>query len=371
MVSYFPPDRVGGVGEVAAHLHAGLVAQGHDSKVLTTGHTRSDQRVTRVGRSPATFGLSSLRRWKLAADFDVIHAHHGEALPFLAIARLRRSRPRILVTMHVDNRKLGDSYRPVVVDGERIGGGWGAWVQRRVKSRLKALLDSVAMSLADEVTFISRSTAVDVLGGRGRDAIVIYNGLPERNATSDQADVEPVELLYVGTAGIRKRTDLLPAVLTAVRRRHRTARLRIVGFDLEDQPHLAGKLAEAGFRDRVICEGAMTSDRVEPFYRAASVLVVPSAYEGLPMVIMEAFRAGLPVVATDVGGASEIIEEGVNGFLVHLDDPDAMGKRCAEIVADPDSVGMGLAARRTADGFTTARQLDAYVFVYRELVPLR
>jgi glycosyltransferase involved in cell wall biosynthesis len=371
VASYFPPDRIGGVGEVAAHLHRGLLEAGHDSRVLTSGTSRDDPRICRMGRSPGRFALASLRGWRTATEVAVIHAHHGEALPFLLSTRFRRRRPRILLTMHIDNRALGDSYRPVTVQGHRIAGGWSAWLQGRVKSRLKWVLDRAAMALADEVTFICRSAATDLLGSaKAKRARVLYNGLPDRPGSAVPPGVEPMELLYVGTAGMRKRTDLLPLVLAAVRRDHPGARLRIVGFDTDSQPVFRELVATLGLADAIVDEGSVRSEDAEKFYRSARVLIVPSAHEGLPMVIMEAFRAGIPCVATDVGGIAEIVEDGRNGFLVDVDDPGAMAKKCAQILADPTQAeSMGRAAERTVrDRFTLDQQVTGYEAIYASMV---
>jgi glycosyltransferase involved in cell wall biosynthesis len=223
------------------------------------------------------------------------------------------------------------------------------------------------MGLAADVTFISKSAAADRLGPIS-DATVIYNGLPASDEFGAGAD--PIELLYVGTSGLRKRTDLLPLILLKVRETFPNARLRIIGFDLDSHPGLRGHFGRLGLMDAVVCEGALTSGEIERFYRSARVLVVPSAYEGLPMVIMEAMRAGLPCVATAVGGNAEIIEHGVNGFLVEPDNPDAVAKYCIELLADhPYAQGMGEAGRTLlTETFTLHRQVEGYLSLYERLL---
>ena len=367
MVPYFPPDRIGGVGEVAAHVHRGLLSSGHDSEVVTSGSSREDPTVLRIGRGPTQFTwLSALARLR-TSEYDVIHTHHGEGLALLARSRLARPAPPILLTMHVSNRRIGDAHRPYLINGRRFGGDRRAWMQRNVKSRVKSGLDRAAIRLAAEMTFISKSAAADTLGPTS-DATVIYNGLPASEESVAGAD--PVELLYVGTSGLRKRTDLLPLILSEVREAFPDARLRIVGFDLDSHPGLRGHFARFGLMDAVVCEGALASAEIERFYRSARVLVVPSAYEGLPMVIMEAMRAGLPCVATAVGGNAEIIEHGVNGFLTEPDNPDAIAKYCIELLGDPPHAErMGQAGRALlTETFVLQRQVEGYVSVYERLL---
>jgi glycosyltransferase involved in cell wall biosynthesis len=364
VVPYFPPDRIGGVGEVVAHLHNSLLDGGHDSRVVTSGSTRSDPRVRRIGGSPARFALLAWLGWKETGGVDLIHAHHGEALLLLAAARLRRRRPRLLVTIHVDNRRVGRAFRPYSLEGRRIVPGWSGRLQRFVLAPLKYGLDRAAMGLADGVTFISRRTAVEMLGPeRGVRASVVYNAVPELAMRGNRAD--RVELLYVGTPGHRKRTHVLPGLLERVRASIPDARLRIVGFDWDRDPRLKAEFETRGLLPTVICEGPVRSGELGRFYAAAGVLVVPSAYEGLPMVIMEARRAGLACVATDVGGTAELIRDGVNGFLVDVDDEEALAARCVALLTDSEVPMRTLqAAEESSAGLDIRNQATEYLRIY-------
>lgn len=372
LVPYFPPERIGGVGEVAAHLHRALLAAGHDSKVLTAGRGREDPRVRRISPSPLGFLLRSALHSDLLAGCDLVHCHHGDPLPLLLALRLRRDRPRLLVTFHVSSRAMGHSFRPYRVAGRRFGRGWRNRLYRLLTAPFHQLADGLALRLADEISFISRSGARDVLGDEGAaTARVIYNALPERpgGEERDAPAAAPTELLYVGKHSDRKRTLVLPHVLAAVRRELPDARLRLVGLDLDELPELAGEFRRLGLLAAVTSEGPLASSEIRRFYDAAGVLLVPSAYEGLPMVIVEAFQCGLPCVATRVSGHPEIIDDGVNGFLVELDRPREMAERCLRILGDAElRRRMGAAARRRArDRFGLDRQLEEYLALYREI----
>lgn len=71
-----------------------------------------------------------------------------------------------------------------------------------------------------------------------------------------------------------------------------------------------------GVRSRVLFTGTLPPDRVPSYLASCDVFVLNSTYEGLPHVVLEALAAGIPVVATDVGGTGEIIESGTNGWLI-------------------------------------------------------
>ena len=371
VVAYFPPERMGGVGEVVAHLHRGLLAEGHESRVLTTGRGGDDPRVERIAAHPLVFAARLAGCADRAADADVVHCHHGDALGLLLALRLRRVRTPVLVTYHVGHRGMGRAFRPYALDGLRVGTGWRGFAYRALLSRLHRLTDRLCLGLADAASFVSESAARDVLGAGAAGANVIHIAVPPpvcAPAPGAQTP-DPTELLYVGADGHRKRVLALPLVLEAVRRSHPDARLRLVGIDLERSPALRALFRERCPPEAVVCEGALPSHQVERFYPASRLLLLPSAYEGLPMVILEAMRAGLPCVATRVSGHPEAIEDGRTGRLVAPDAPAEMALACAELLADESRrARMAAAARaRVAERFGLERQRERYLALYREL----
>ena len=97
------------------------------------------------------------------------------------------------------------------------------------------------------------------------------------------------------------------------------SKLVIVG-DGPEEPFLKGLADELGVADRVVFVGRVPQERVALYLRAADVFVLNTRYEGLSHTILECMDVGIPVVATAVGGNMELIEDGVNGFLVPVDD---------------------------------------------------
>jgi glycosyltransferase involved in cell wall biosynthesis len=133
----------------------------------------------------------------------------------------------------------------------------------------------------------------------------------------------------------------------------------------ESMQKLAGELGIAGdvfFVGR--CE------RVNELLALSDVCVLSSVAEGFSNAILEYMGAGRPVVATDVGGAREAIREGVTGFIVPPQDPEAMAKRIVELLKNPvRAVAMGQAGRRVVeDQFSCAAQLRRTEELYERLL---
>ncbi len=104
-------------------------------------------------------------------------------------------------------------------------------------------------------------------------------------------------------------------------------------------------------------------------YGALSVLVHPSLADGFGLVVAEAMACGVPAIVTTAAGAADLIEDGVNGFLVPPGDRDAIADRLAQLARDPDlRHALGRAARRRAEQLTREAFLAAYLPELQRLV---
>jgi glycosyltransferase involved in cell wall biosynthesis len=103
---------------------------------------------------------------------------------------------------------------------------------------------------------------------------------------------------------------------------------------------------------------------------ATDIFVLPSRSEGFSNAIVEAMAAALPVVATNVGGNAEAVEDGVTGFLVPSEDPAALSAAITRLLSNPSEArAMGIAGKaRTAENFTTEAMMNRITAVYGELL---
>ena len=134
------------------------------------------------------------------------------------------------------------------------------------------------------------------------------------------------------------------------------ARLEVLGADPSrevgeptERERLRHTVIDLGLADHVELSEPVGSDAVARRLRDSDVLLLPSLDEGLPTVVLEAMACGVPVVATDCGGVSEAISDGVEGLLVAPRDSAGLAEALARLWHDPKMrARMGAAGRRTA-----------------------
>jgi glycosyltransferase involved in cell wall biosynthesis len=96
------------------------------------------------------------------------------------------------------------------------------------------------------------------------------------------------------------------------------------------------RCCELNIADRVSFLGWIPEEKKWEMYERADILLLPSYNEGLPYVIVEALAAGLPIVASNVGGIPEVISDGENGFIITPGDRQALAERIVELAVAPD-----------------------------------
>lgn len=172
-------------------------------------------------------------------------------------------------------------------------------------------------------------------------------------------------LLTVGRLSREKgQADLIKAV-AQLRRRHpeRMLRLILVG-DGPDQAKLDALARHFQVRDCIIFAGHQAN--VAPYYSLADIMILPSWTEGSPNVLLEAMAAGLPIVATAVGGIPEIVSPTGAALLVERKQPALLAYRIAEILCNADlRRELSTAAQSTAAAYSPKRYCGSMLDVYR------
>jgi len=330
-----------------------LRARGHDVRLvmLHEGEPGAEELAVKLEREGVPVERLRMRlaldplafprvvRWIRRRRPDVVHTHlvhadfHG-----LPAGRLARA-PLLVSTKHGFNPFRG--------------------------GRAFAAADRAVARLADVHIAISHGLARYLAESEGFDEdafeIVHYGIVPGPPPTDPPA--EP-RLAVVGRLIPIKAHDVLLAALTRVREELREATLEIAGDGPLDA-ELRATVARLGLRDAVSFLGRVAP--AAPVFERSAVVVVPSRGEGFGMVALEAMERGRAVVASDVGGLPEIVEDGVTGIVVPPDEPEALAAALLELLRDPArAAAMGAAGRvRALAAFSQGRCTDRIEELYR------
>jgi len=233
--------------------------------------------------------------------------------------------------------------RPVIF--HLHGGGFLEFFgkQRYVGRRLiRATLDSVS-----SIVVLSESWKAAVTRICGNQNIsVIHNPIQCPSDVGDTGTQRQMDkLLFVGRLNREKGVyDLLEA-MSRLSSEFRSISLVVAGDG--DSAELMAYARSLQVEDRIHTVGWIPQDEVAALLRSASVFVLPSYYEAMPMALLEAMSAGIPVVTSRVGAIPEIVTDGVDGLLITAGDVSAITHAVKRILSDSElSAEMGRAAQR-------------------------
>ncbi len=245
---------------------------------------------------------------------EIIHTHSTRTLligrPAAAIARL-----------------------PIVhhVQSPAIAGSTEVW-----RNRANAAVTRACLSGLSNIVAVSESLRTYL----GRQWVtpqrveVITNAVPARPVLSDRS--RPTSPWTIGICAMfrpRKGLEVLLEALSQLRKQNTRFTLRAVGYfqDAQYEAHIKHRVAELGLEDVVDWQGF--SDNVYDELARMDVFVLPSLFgEGLPLAILEAMAAGVPVVSTHVEGTPEAVRDGVDGLIVEPGNAEALAAALQRII---------------------------------------
>ena len=287
-------------------------------------------------------------------QIDLIHAHQYGPFAYAAMSRGWRRQPRLLFTEH--GRHVPD----VVSWKRRLANRW-------------------LLGPGDAVTAVSEHV---------KRALVTHEGLPADRIEVIPNGIAPGRFARDAAARARLRSDWGVAdddvLIVQVARFHpvkdhatgarafaeavRTAPAKwvLVG-DGEGRAAMEQLVRELGVADRVIFTGVRTD--IPAVLAASDILMLSSVSEGLPVTVLEAMAAGLPVASTAAGGAVEAVEDGVTGLLTPVADAPALAASLRRLIADAGlRATLGDAGRRRVlAGFSQAAMHAAFATRYDRL----
>lgn len=309
-----------------------------------------DTRVIPVRHKFDILKTVALGRFFKTEKFDVIHAHGARASFFSSLAAVSCKASTLVATIH----ELSDgTFRSAFV---------------------RSLENAIYRWACKKYVAVSKSVEEDALACRGLSqskAALIPNCLPDiflERVSADcpgqklQDDTGMQDDLVVGIVG---RLDVIkghkyiiqawPSVMLAFP----SAQLKVAGTG--PLHHELEKLSlSLGIRPMVQFLGSI-EDMVQ-FYRTINLLVVPSLSESFGMTILEAMACGVPVIASDVGGVSEIVIHEWNGLLVAGESPDALAQAILRLCSD-HNLRRGI----ISNGLTTVGPYKEDAFIHRHM----
>jgi teichuronic acid biosynthesis glycosyltransferase TuaC len=318
-------------------------------------------RTVRFFSLPGGWGLSSagaflfasllpeLRRLHAAHPVHLIHAHSALPCGHAASLLSRELKIPFVVTVHGLD----------AFSTRQVGGYAGTWCARVSRSVYRTACSVICVSekVRDQV----------IEGAAPVNTTVVYNGVdPQMFSPADGEPDAPV-ILSVGNLIPVKGHELLLRAFAAIQNQFPELSLEIIG-DGPERARLQRLSNEQGVAGRVHFRGRQSRQQVAEAMRRPTIFALPSRYEGLGCVYLEAMAAAKPVVACLGQGIDEVIEQGVNGCLIRPDDlEDLIGILTRLLQQAEVRRKMGDAARQTIlQGFTLGEQAARLFRLYRE-----
>ncbi len=357
---------VGGIFRHIADLIGAQAAAGHSVGLVcdsTTGGAFEEARIALLRPklalgavrlpiprqiSPADLiALTRVSRTLAPLAPDVLHCHGAKGGAFGRVVGTWLGRSRPVARLYAPH---GGSlhYDPASLEGR---------LYFRVERALERLTDSLI-----HVSAYEQRVYVEKIGPPRCPAVVVRNGLAPEEFEPVAPNPDAADFLYLGMLRDLKGVDVFIEALALLDSRGRPRTAVIVG-DGPDEARYRAMVAERGLGSRVRFQKSTPAREAFALGRA---IVVPSRAESMPYVVLEAIAAGLPIVATRVGGIPEIFGRH-SDELVPPGDPEALAAAMVGICADPDAAREAALARRThiSGEFSLAEMASRVEAVYR------
>ncbi len=372
VVNTLPPDDLSGVGEQVMQLAWALEQEGHEVQLLGRGPGGA--------RGPKLlFPLTVIRpalRLIARQRPEVVQLHESDGGLLAVVLWLRsklgaRRDPLLVALQQVSYREERRAVREVV-DRDRPGPPVLATPSRferrfrRWRTPVQIALGQWTARCAELVLVPSRRTGQELVADYGIESFEVLpnvTGAPiagraralERSPSADPSPIGRSKsglgpyLLFVGRLRLRKGVEVLLHAMAQLEN-HGGAPLLLLAGDGERLDSLRDLSDELGLTDRVDFLGRRDAAEIRELLADATALVVPSIYEGMPLVILEAMDSGTPVVASAVSGIPEVVLDGETGWLVPSERTTALAEALVAVATSPEEARKrGRAGRRRLD----------------------
>lgn len=306
-------------------------------------------------------------------QYDLIHSHYW--MSGVAALELKAAWQAPVVHMF---HTLGLMKQRVARSPSEVEGDYRLKGEKDVLRMADRIVAATPAELAQLQWLYQADTRKIVIIPPGVDISRFYPIPPDE--AKEAIGVPPCEsmLLYVGRIEPLKGIDVLIEALAVLQAENTTVCLVVIGGDPEngeqapneEMERLQSMCRQAGLKDLVTFLGKRSQDSLPYYYSAAEAVVVPSHYESFGMVALEAMACGTPVVASQVGGLAFLVQDGVTGYTVPVDDPQALAHRLLDLLQDHELRSrLGAQALVVAHQYAWEKIATRMIQLYRKLVP--
>jgi len=323
VVPLFPPKWLAGTEVATYNIAKHLSRKGHEVHVITS----LDKGMTGLSRE---FGFYIHRlSWRKVRILGTIQFW---LKIFLKIYEIK---PDIVHIQAVANGIPGFLAKVVFKTPYIV---WGRGSEVYLPWAFKKPISKIVLSNADAVLALTDHMKKEMQRMCSRPICVIPNGINvehfRSNCDKHSVSLNGKTIFFVGRLHPVKGVKYLIQAMSIVRNVHH-AKLTIIG-DGEEKDELKQLVSKLGLCEYIEFKGRIENGKIPTYIAQADIFVLPSLSEGFPVVVLEAMAAGLPVVATGVGGLPCIIEEGVNGFLVEPANPEQIAEKIVLLLGDDE-----------------------------------
>lgn len=369
MSTPFPPEE--GIGNYVYGLSSKLINLGHKVTIITRGNlfkTRREFIDDICVIKPPFFPLYPFHMQfhglflnrifkKMEEEFDIVHIH-SPLSPLLST-----SLP-VIATIHtpmlIDTKKRTDETKDIRARIEQL---MGRYISFHIEMDL--------IERANKITTVANSVAMELreYGLNSKDVEVIGNGVDEKIFTPIKNKVDEKYILYSGRLDYRKGLFDLIESSKIICPAHPEISFVITGKGILIDK-LKRRVNESGLKKNFNFVGFVSREKLIQLYQQATIYVLPSHYEGLPTVLLEAMACGCPVVATSVSGNLDVLTQGHDGILVPPKSPDKIAEAVLKLLDDEKMRNtLGINARNTIENrFTWSIISKKFLHFYNSLI---
>ncbi len=226
------------------------------------------------------------------------------------------------------------------------------------------------LNSSDIVVAVSRSLQAEAPAlGFTREVRYIPNGV-KRGEYMPPSNKKRSTILFVGRLVRYKGIGVLIEAVAHLKRTGHLISLEIAGGTPTEQEELLGEAERVGLSTAdITLLGWIPHEELQRHYERATLVVVPSLYEAFGLVALEAMSFGRPVIASNIGGLSEVVTDGATGLLVQPGDAQGLAIAIAELITDPErATEMGMNAYEYSLSHTWDTTAATTHELYKELV---